>query len=203
MNEKSCHPITTNSQRVTVEIPEGLPALIMVVTREVLRHNPEDECKAYLIIASYLEKMVKENREKPISSINNEWTREIIAQNVIKTVEKYGVTTESANDAATLIQRAWRKYNKQVSKLKHDSLETGDHILSKEFREDILEEINYENDSDDMERVNVVKKGQRDYVPPIPDFIDDLYSSKYVENVNGQPKNISYEDEEYNFYNLQ
>jgi len=37
-----------------------------------------------------------------------------------------------------------------------------------------------------MERVNVVRKGQRDYVPPIPDFIDDLYSFKY-------------EDEEYNY----
>jgi len=48
------------------------------------------------------------------------------------------------------------------------------------------EEINYENDSDDMERVNVVRKGQRDYVPPIPDFIDDLYSLKY-------------EDEEFNY----
>jgi len=51
---------------------------------------------------------------------------------------------------------------------------------------DTYEEINYENDSDDMERVNVVRKGQRDYVPPIPDFIDDLYSLKY-------------EDEEYNY----
>jgi len=56
--------------------------------------------------------------------------------------------------------------------------------------------MKYENDSDDMERVNVVRKGQRDYVPPIPDFIDDLYSLKYEENVNSRSKDISYEDEE-------
>lgn len=56
--------------------------------------------------------------------------------------------------------------------------------------------MNCENDSDDMERVNVVKKGQRDYVPPIPDFIKDSYSLKYEGSVNSQLKDISYEDEE-------
>lgn len=56
--------------------------------------------------------------------------------------------------------------------------------------------MNYENDSDDMERVNVVKKGQRDYVPPIPDFIKDSYSLKYEGSENGQLKDTSYEDEE-------
>jgi len=81
-------------------------------------------------------------------------------------------------------------------------LETGDHVLSNEVQIDTYEEINYENDSDDMERVNVVKKGQRDYVPPIPDFIDDFYTAKYEENVNGQPKETSYEDEEYSFKSL-
>ncbi|KAE9535685.1 hypothetical protein AGLY_007586 [Aphis glycines] len=196
MNETPCHPITMNSQRVTVKIPDGLPALMMVVAREVMRHAPEDECAAYSIVADYLEEMIKENRGKSVSSIDNEWTREIIAQNLLKTVEKYGVTTESANDAATLIQRAWRKHNKPVSKLKQDSLETGDCFSSKELLEDTFYEMNCENDSDDMERVNVVKKGQRDYVPPIPDFIKDSYSLKYEGSVNGQLKDISYEDEE-------
>ncbi|XP_060835788.1 uncharacterized protein LOC132918540 [Rhopalosiphum padi] len=196
MNEKSCHPTTMNSQRVTVKIPDGLLALMMVVAREVIRHSPEDECTAYSIAADYLEEMLKENRGKTVSSIDNEWTREIIAQNVIKTVEKYGVTTETANDAATLIQRAWRKYNKPVSKSNHDSLGAGDRVFFKELQEDTFEEMKYENDSDDMERVNVVRKGQRDYVPPIPDFIDDLYSLKYEENVNSRSKDISYEDEE-------
>ncbi|XP_060856655.1 uncharacterized protein LOC132934367 [Metopolophium dirhodum] len=186
MNGTSCPPTITNGQRVTVKIPDGLLDLMMVVAREVLRHAPEDKCTAYSIVADYLEEMIKENNVKIPSCIDNEWTREMITHDVIKTVEKYGVTPESANEAATLIQKAWRKYNKAVSNIKPDSLETGDHVFSKEFRMDTYEEINYENDSDDMERVNVVRKGQRDYVPPIPDFIDDLYSLKY-------------EDEEYNY----
>jgi len=61
--------------------------------------------------------MLKENRGKTVSSIDNEWTREIIAQNVIKTVEKYGVTTETANDAATLIQVIIVRWNKSNSTL--------------------------------------------------------------------------------------
>jgi len=100
------------------------------------------------------------------------------------------------------LQRAWRKYNKSVSKIKPDSLETGDHDFSKEIRMDSYEEINYENDSDDMERVNVVRKGQRDYVPPIPDFIDDLYSLKGEENLNDHRKEIFYEEEEYNYKSI-
>lgn len=76
-----------------------------------------------------------------------------------------------------------------------DTLETVDRIFSKEIQMDTYEEMNYENDSDDMERVNVVRKGQRDYVPPTPDFIDDVYSLKYEKNVNDQPKETSYEDE--------
>lgn len=79
-----------------------------------MRHAPEDECKAYTIVADYLEEMIKENRGKRVSSIDNEWTREIIAQNLLKTVEKYGVTTESANDAATLIQVIVHR-NKSIS----------------------------------------------------------------------------------------
>jgi len=78
----------------------------------------------------------------------------------------------------------------------------GDRISTKKIQIDTYEEMNYENDSDDMELVNVVRKGQRDYVPPIPDFIDDLYSGKYEENLIGQPKEISYEDEEYSYKSL-
>lgn len=99
----------------------------------------------------------------------------------------------------SFVQRAWRKFKKSVSESKPDSLDKGDHIYFKQFRVDTFEETNYENDSDDdddMERVNVVRKGQRDYVPPIPDFIDDLYSLQYEENANGQRKETSYEDEE-------
>jgi len=70
----------------------------------VIRHAPEDECSAYLIVANYLEEMIKENNTKDVSCIDNEITPEMITQNVIKTVEKYGVTPESANDAALLIQ---------------------------------------------------------------------------------------------------
>lgn len=54
-----------------------------------------------------------------------------------------------------------------------------------------LDEFDYEYDSDDMERVNVVKKSQEDYVPPIPDFIDDSYQSS-ITNIN---KKIMFEDE--------
>ncbi|XP_022165573.1 uncharacterized protein LOC111030411 [Myzus persicae] len=198
----ACLPTPTNGQRVTVEIPDGLPALMMIVAREVMRHFPEDECAAYSIVANYLEEMIKENNEKEVSCMDEEITPEMITQNVIKTVENYGVTPESANDAAIIIQRAWRKYNKSVSKIKSDSLGTGDHDLSKEIWMDSYEEINYENDSDDMERVNVVRKGQRDYVPPIPDFIDDLYSLKDEDNLDGQPKEALYEDEEYNYKSI-
>lgn len=38
-------------------------------------------------------------------------------------------------------------------------------------------EVDNEDDSDDSERVNVVEKWQRDYVPPIPDFIDNDFDS--------------------------
>ncbi|XP_015366412.1 PREDICTED: uncharacterized protein LOC107163472 [Diuraphis noxia] len=195
MNGNLCLKTTTDGQRVTVEIPDGLPGLMMDVAREVIRHAPEDEYMAYSIVADYLEKIINEKNEKVISSIDNEWTPEIITQNVIETVEEYGVTPKSANEAAILIQRAWRKYNKSVSNIQPNSLETGDHVFSKEIQIDTYEEINYENDSDDMERVNVVRKGQRDYVPPIPDYIDDVYLLTDEENVNGQPKESSYEDE--------
>lgn len=70
----------------------------------MLRHAPEDKCTAYSIVADYLEEMIKENNVKIPSCIDNEWTPEMITHEVIKTVEKYGVTPESANEAATLIQ---------------------------------------------------------------------------------------------------
>jgi len=69
-----------------------------------MRHAPEDKCTAYSIVADYLEEMIKENNVKPPSCIDNEWTREMITHDVIKTVEIYGVTPESANEAAILIQ---------------------------------------------------------------------------------------------------
>lgn len=72
----------------------------------MIRHAPEDEYAAYSIVADYLEKMIKEKDEKDVSCIENEneWTPEMITQNVIETVEEYGVTPESANEAAILIQ---------------------------------------------------------------------------------------------------
>lgn len=56
---------------------------------------------------------------------------------------------------------------------------------------ELLEEFDYEYDSDDMERVNVVKKSQKDYVPPIPDFIDNSF--KYQNSMTN--KKTMYEDE--------
>lgn len=82
-----------------------------------MRHAPDDECTAYSIVADYLEEIIKENNVKNASCIDNEWTREMITQDVIKTVEKYGVTPESANDAATLIQVnsfPFNKYNNNI-----------------------------------------------------------------------------------------
>jgi len=48
--------------------------------------------------------MIKENNVKPPSCIDNEWTHEMTTHGVIKTGGKSGVTPESANEAATLIQ---------------------------------------------------------------------------------------------------
>lgn len=67
-----------------------------------------------------------------------------------------------------------------------------------------MEELDYEIGSDDMERTNVVKKGQRDYVPPIPDFIDDLglFKDQSVTNVtnllNNDKISVHYEDDDSN-----
>lgn len=58
---------------------------------------------------------------------------------------------------------------------------------------ELLEEFDYEYDSDDMERVNVVKKYQEDYVPPIPDFLD--YSFKHQSSITNITKETMFEDE--------
>lgn len=72
-------------------------------------------------------------------------------------------------------QKTWRKYSKLLPiETIISSTSVIDSIVSaKQSNVNSLDELDFENDSDDMERVNVVKKGQRDYVPPIPDFIDD------------------------------
>lgn len=60
-----------------------------------------------------------------------------------------------------------------------------------------MDEFDFENNDSD-ERVNVVMKGQRDYVPPIPDFIDDSDSLKdaNLTNIIDQLQKDSYEDED-------
>jgi hypothetical protein len=60
-----------------------------------------------------------------------------------------------------------------------------------------MEELNFECISeDDMERVNVVKKGQRDYVPPIPN-LNDSFENLSVTDVYDNVMEIS-EGEEIN-----
>lgn len=82
-------------------------------------------------------------------------------------------------------QRAWRKYHESISKYAS--------AIKPETQFESLEEFDYEYDSDDMERVNVVKKSQKDYVPPIPDFIDDSF--KYQSSLTNLTKKIMFEDE--------
>jgi len=72
-------------------------------------------------------------------------------------------------------------------------------------KDDLLNAVVYENDlesendPDYLELVNVVKKNQRDYVPPIPDFIendlDDTLRDENIMNIIDQLEKISYEDE--------
>lgn len=58
-------------------------------------------------------------------------------------------------------------------------------MSKKQFEAESLDEFDYLSDlSDDSERVNVVKKSQRYYVPPIPDFIDDDFDSYKDETEN-------------------
>lgn len=66
-------------------------------------------------------------------------------------------------------------------------------MSKKQFEAESLDELDYENISihenlsylsDDSERVNVVKKSQKYYVPPIPDFIDDDFDSYKDETEN-------------------
>lgn len=70
-------------------------------------------------------------------------------------------------------------------------------MSKKQFEAESLDELDYENISihenlsdlsDDSERVNVVKKSQKYYVPPIPDFIDDDFDS-YKDEI-GNTSNI-------------
>lgn len=91
-------------------------------------------------------------------------------------------------------QKTWRKYRKSISK----SSATTRPVSKKSSIDYSLEEIDFEYDSDDMERVNVVRKGHRDYVPPIPDFIDDFDSFKDENTVDVMKnlKNISFENED-------
>lgn len=78
-------------------------------------------------------------------------------------------------------QRAWRKHFKSVSKSKSPDVSV--QIAS------ILDEYD-DYESDDIERVNVVRKNQVDYVPPIPDFIPDTNPVTTSERLN-----FSFEDQ--------
>lgn len=70
--------------------------------------------------------------------------------------------------------------------------------MSKYFKTEDMEELDFECDyDDDMERVNVVKKGQRYYVPPIPNFTNDSFESPSVTDVFENFMEIT-EDEETN-----
>lgn len=55
-----------------------------------------------------------------------------------------------------------------------------------------MEELDFEYDyPDDMECVNVSKKGQRDYVPPNPDFINDSFKNPSATDVFDELMDIS------------
>ncbi|VVC30828.1 Hypothetical protein CINCED_3A024804 [Cinara cedri] len=212
--------------KVTVNVPKGMPELMMLITREVLRTNPEDENAAHRVVAGYLKWLLEKYRGRGDSlldavmqmkinslirteedkyieqlkasgyttakldtsaTIIQQWWKslrieptdteelrihEMLSEEIIQILDKNGITSTIANEAASKIQESWRKYH--GLRLTTKSPGSNDKLSS--YVEDELSDttLNYENDFD--ERVNVVTKGQRDYVPPIPDFIidDDL-----------------------------
>uniref|UniRef100_A0A2S2Q3R4 RIIa domain-containing protein n=1 Tax=Sipha flava TaxID=143950 RepID=A0A2S2Q3R4_9HEMI len=106
-----------------------------------------------------------------------------ISKGIFKTLIGDDISFNIANKAAAIIQKFWSKFRPFDS--------------SKRLKNEDMEELNFECISeDDMERVNVVKKGQRDYVPPIPN-LNDSFENLSVTDVYDNVMEIS-EGEEIN-----